>query len=329
MKFLFVLLITFTNTCVWSQEFVGYKSEDLVMMLEKRFLRNTERSNFIDQYNQENGSYPKEIKNVTINRNEYYTKTLLFEKGYIITKSETSPFEKSLETYTLDAKGNMLKYGRHSTLMDGDSILADETTLILFNYGDTLTEIHNFQNAQGNKKDFMYTYIHDANGNVSKKISKTYNNRTDTTKYQYDGNNQLTQETLSNGTIIRFEYENGRTIQTTKEYPDHKTKGTTKYSYNKKGMLKKAVFKEGETETHINLKYDGGQMVEFTYKTQDGAESVNEKRQISYNTQGHISEDWNGYLYNYQYDTHGNWTRCNIFRDGKQIENISREIVYQ
>lgn len=62
MKFLFVLLITFTNTCVWSQEFVGYKSEDLVMMLEKRFLRNTERSNFIDQYNQENGSYPKRSK---------------------------------------------------------------------------------------------------------------------------------------------------------------------------------------------------------------------------------------------------------------------------
>lgn len=334
-KLILISICLFIGSCAFSQEYIGYKSEDLVNLLKEGFLRNTVKSKFVLDYQHKVESYPKGIKQITISRDEYYNKTMIFENGRIVSDQENTPFEKCKKTYKFDSNGNVVKYQKQSTFLDMDTVVSEQTSNIKFNYYlDSLIEIHSFDNkSEDFNKNFSYTYVYNEEGNVAQKIAKSYNNDIDTTFYLYDTENNVTQETLNNGFILLYEYKDGQISQITKTDPKGKNKKETitKCSYYKKGLLKKVSYTSGEdNEIDISLKYDdNSQLIEFTRKTKEGKESTNEELEFIYNPQGYISEDWSGYIYDYIFDEKGNWTSCKVTRDGKFIETITRVIVYE
>ncbi len=93
-----------------------------------------------------------------------------------------------MERFTYDEEGNV------------NSIKRSNGTYSSFEYDDggRLKAVKNFNGAGDVQEKYEYTY--DANNNITSVTTKT-----GTFNYQYDELNQLTQETLLDGTTIAYE----------------------------------------------------------------------------------------------------------------------------
>lgn len=326
-----IIATLFAATLCSAQEFTDTRSNDLLNSLKTRFVRECGQSPFLVNYNEANAKFAKRTKNVNIKRGEYYQKEILIEKGYIIAQTENSPFEKIVETFNIDIDGRLYRSSKRTTRMSGDEILMEETDITSFAYGDTLQELHNYHSTPARSRcDFNYSYIHDSLGLVVKKISNTHINHIDTTYYEYDSLRRVIKETLGNKTVICYEYNNEGLLSVIKRTSqDQEEMHTTRLTYNVKKQLISVSLQESYTHTELRLGYDEhDNLVWFDCKTNDGEETIAELCHFEYNKMGHISKDCKGFKYKYKYDKHGNWTRCDISREGKRIERINRKIRY-
>jgi RHS repeat-associated protein len=125
----------------------------------------------------------------------------------------------NLARFTYDERGNI------------SSIIHANGTYTAYEYNDAnqLKSIKNF-GANGNVLNY-FSYSYDANGNIT---SVETNNGTIT--YQYDALNQLTKETLADGTTITYEYDSVGN-RTKKIVNDGTTTTTTTYTYDAADQL--------------------------------------------------------------------------------------------
>ncbi|MBM7616442.1 DNRLRE domain-containing protein [Alkaliphilus hydrothermalis] len=120
----------------------------------------------------------------------------------------------NLARFVYDEEGNIITTNRQN----------DSSTTSLFDEANRLKNITNFSRTGGILNRFTYSY--DANGNRTNVVTNS-----GTINYQYDDLNQLTQETLLDGTTISYEHDavGNRTkkISTTGGVAT-----TTNYTYN-------------------------------------------------------------------------------------------------
>ncbi|SMB93700.1 RHS repeat-associated core domain-containing protein [Desulfonispora thiosulfatigenes DSM 11270] len=134
----------------------------------------------------------------------------------------------SLEKFVYDEQGNVISVKR-----------SNETyTSLEYDDAKRLKAIKNY-NASGELLD-KYEYSYDANGNRTSVVTKN-----GTINYQYDELNQLTQETLLDGTTISYEYD--AVGNRTKKIVTKGSSTTTNYTYNAGNELT-AV--DGQTYTY-------------------------------------------------------------------------------
>lgn len=314
-----------------SQEFTDTHSADLLKRITTRFLRESTHSSFLDSYAEENARYAAGVKSVRVVRGDFYEKEILCEKGFVIAKTESSPFDKMVETFNFNKRGDLLRSSKRTSRMRGNEVIAEETDITSFAYGDTLHELHNYHASPGSARcDFGYTYICDTAGLVVEKISDTHFN-IDTTRYEYDALRRVVRETMGNGTVLDYLYSpTGKVVKVEKRFPDGEEAHLTHFSYDSQDRLEGILLQESYTRTEVKMRYDeGGRLVWFSCKTMDGDDVTNEECAFEYDAHGYISKDCRDFVYKYKYDRRGNWVRCDILRGEKRIERITRKFVYE
>ncbi|MBO4806764.1 MAG: hypothetical protein J6Y37_11335 [Paludibacteraceae bacterium] len=327
-----ILAVFCTASICTAQEFTDTKSNDLIKKIKTRFVREGGRSPFLSKYHEANAKFKKGIKKVRIKRDEYYEKEILLEKGYIISQTESSPFEKTIETFNIDLDGKLSRTSKRTTRVNGEKVLKEETDITSFAYGDTLHELHNFHaNPTSARCDFNFAYVQDSTGLTTKKIANTYVDRLDTTYYEYDAYQRIKKEILGNKAILFYDYTPAGEISSIKrENQEQDDVHLTTFSYDQKNRLVGISQQETLTHTELRLRYDDkGRLVGFTCKTNDGEEVLNEECYFEYDEKGYIIKDCNGFTYNYKYDKKGNWIKCDIAKNGKRVERITRQFTYE
>lgn len=325
-----IATIIIAANCASAQEFTDLRSADLLRRITARFAGESAHSSFLDNYAEESAKFGKNVKSVKTKRDEYYEKEILLEKNFIIAKTESSPFVKTVETFSIDHLGRLYRSSKRTTRTSGSEVLMEETDITSFAYGDTLRELHNYHATPHSERcDFGFAYAIDSLGRTTGKISETLFS-TDTTHYEYDPEGRLRKETRGNKSTLFYQYTpSGKTKSITKQSPDSTENSTTLFAYDKEDRPTTLLTKDAHSQTELRLRYDAaGNLVWFSCKTDDGGETLIEECTFGYDEHGYICKDCRGFVYKYRYDKRGNWTKCDISRNGKRRERISREFVY-
>lgn len=326
-----ITILASINFCS-AQEFTNMRSNDLLKDLRIRFIRECGQSPFLANYQEENSKFAKGTKSVHIKRGEFYKKEIVIEKGFIIAKTESTPFEKVVENFNIDVDGKLYRSSKRTSRMNGEEVLMEETDITSFAYGDTLYELHNYHATPGTSRcDFNYSYIFDTLGLAVQKIANTHINHIDTTHYEYDSLRRVKREILGNKTVLNYDYTPSGEVATIKRQSQGSEElHLTTFTYDRKNRLTSISLQESYTHTELRLRYDEqDKLVWFSCKTNDGEEISTEECSFEYDEKGYISKDCSGFSYKYKYDKRGNWIKCDISKNGKRVERITREFKYE
>ncbi|MFE6074186.1 polymorphic toxin type 8 domain-containing protein [Paenibacillus sp. NPDC057886] len=154
-------------------------------------------------------------------------------------------------------------------------------TKATYDQGDQLLTYGDYSSAGSALREYNYTY--DSNGNV-----KTIQTDAGSTAYVYDTLDQLTQETLPDGTTIRYSYDEVGN-RTQKVVVSSGQEQTTTYSHNSANQLTSVNGQEYQYDNNGNLLNDGKQT--YIYDALDQLIEVKNQsgqriQQYSYDEQG-------------------------------------------
>jgi hypothetical protein len=232
-------------------------------------------------------------------------------------KSEQSHLKSDLEIANL--KGNVWKVGK--TIHDANGRCACPAAM--------KTECNQTEYIYDTKGNLLVSYTVDENGSVNDSSNYTYNRRGVCSEVaKFNGKKPVGKEVavLQDGRVTAYNiYNESGVIETTLNYV---------YSGDEISE-EKTLNSKGEVVSSVQNEFLNGQLVSQTYKDSNG--NVQSIRKFKRNASNDIIEyhiltttDNMEYkfIYEYEYDSAGNWIKQTRFYDG-QIENIvMRNIEY-
>lgn len=248
--------------------------------------------------------------------NEYYNQTVhrFDQNGLLLSKTNFLEYGNRLGVYSEEN----YHYNRSNQL--------EEYQKIILNNGEDPRRIeehkkYQYQNGKLIQEDFVYQSksnqiryqtLYTQNKDLQKIVDKTEGANNSETTFLYNGNQNLvkTETTYFNGEKGLVEYfiydEAGNTIAV-----ERIGKNLRSFGFEDKEKRKETRrFFDANWQLEREEMYNNNELISLKKAEKEGQNFLNT------------------YTFNYQYDSHGNWVKCEVFRDARPWQIIERTISY-